>query len=49
MRISPTELEINVFGVIILMMMDASVWIYSCLQRAKQVPNKSVSSIGPGL
>lgn len=36
--------EINVFGVIVPTMIDASVWIDSIFVAAKQVFNKSVSS-----
>lgn len=37
----------NVFGVIVPTMIDASVWIYSIFVAAKQVFNKSVSSSSP--
>lgn len=39
--------EINVFGVIIPTMKDASVWIDFIFVAAKQVSNKSVSSSNP--
>lgn len=39
--------EMNVFGVIVPTMIDASVWIYSIFVAAKQVFNKSVSSSSP--